>query len=108
MRGFRRTRLTASRSSRRRWGRLKQHRFRSSTPLSCAQIDPFELRPEALPRIQLRGIGGQAFHVHPLRRTIRQESLDRMTAVDRRPIPDNDHAAGHLTQEVFQEGHHIL
>ena len=72
-----------------------------------AQLDPFELLPEALPRVQLWGMGRQAFRVQPLRRPIRQEGLDDMTAVDRRPIPDDDHAAGHLTQEVFQEGHHI-
>ena len=36
IRGFRRTRLTASRSSWRRCVRLKQPTLRSSTPLSCA------------------------------------------------------------------------
>ena len=72
-----------------------------------AQFDPFELRPYALPRVQFRCIRGQALHVHPLSRPIREEFLDQMTAVNRRAVPDEDQAVGHLAQQVFQEGHHI-
>jgi hypothetical protein len=72
-----------------------------------AQFDPFELRPYALPRVQVRCISGQALHVHPLSRTIREELLDKMAAVNRRAVPDDDHAVGHLAQQVFQEGHHV-
>jgi hypothetical protein len=71
------------------------------------QLNPFELRPEALPRIQLRGGGGQAFHVHPLRRTMGQDLLHELAAMHRGPVPDEHDPAWHLTQEVFQAGHHI-
>ena len=50
-----------------------------------AQLDPFELLPEALPRVELRGIGWQAFQVEPLRRAIGQKLANDVTAVDRGP-----------------------
>ncbi len=37
-------------------------------------------------RIQLGGVGGQAFEVEPLRRTRREEVFDRLTAMNRRTI----------------------
>ena len=72
-----------------------------------AQLDPFELLPEALVRIQLRGIGRQALQVEAWRRAISQELLDGMAAVDGRSIPDNHHPARDLAQQVLQEGDHI-
>ena len=72
-----------------------------------AQLDPFELWPEAFTRVQLRGIGGQPLQVQPLCRAMHQELLEAMTAMHRGAIPDEDHAAWHFTQQVFQEGDHI-
>ena len=46
-----------------------------------APFDPFELRPQPLPRVQVRGLGRQALHVNPLRRTIHQERFDTRAAV---------------------------
>src|SRR5262245_55617482 len=72
-----------------------------------ASFNPFELLPKALTRVELRCIGWQAFQVDPLRRAIGQKLANDVTAVDRGPIPDKDHAAGYLAQQVFQEGHHV-
>jgi putative transposase len=36
------------------------------------QLDPFELRPDALVRIQFGGIGWEAFQMQPLRRALAQ------------------------------------
>jgi hypothetical protein len=73
-----------------------------------AALDPLQVCPEALSRVQLRGIGGQTLHVESRRRPIGQVILDDVAAVNRRSIPEDDHTAGHLTQEMFQKGDHIL
>jgi hypothetical protein len=72
-----------------------------------AQFDPFELRPQPLPRVQFRGIGRQALRVNPLSRTIHQERFDTMAAVYGGAIPDDDQAARDLPQQVLQERDHI-
>jgi hypothetical protein len=72
-----------------------------------APFAPFTRLPEALPRLQFRRIGRQAFHVHPLGRPIGEELLDEMTARNGGAIPHEHHPAGHLTEQVFQEGDHI-
>src|ERR671917_2601458 len=81
--------------------------MRQVNTTDVAQLDPFELLPEALPRVELWGIGWQAFQVDPLRRAIGQKLANDVTAVDRGPIPDQDQAAGYLAQQVLQEGHHV-
>ena len=72
-----------------------------------AQLHAFELLPESLARVQLRGVGWQALQMDARRRTTGQELFDGVTAMDRGAIPDEDHAAGHLAQQVRQEGDHI-
>ena len=72
-----------------------------------AQLDPFELVPEAFVRVQLGGIGREAFQVHPSRGAIGQELLDDVTAVNGGAIPNDHHAAGHLAQQVFKKGHDV-
>jgi hypothetical protein len=73
-----------------------------------AQFDPFELLPEALPRVQLGGLGRQAFQVEPLRRAIGQRLGHEVAAMNWCPVPENDHAAVDLTQQVLEKGDHIL
>jgi hypothetical protein len=72
-----------------------------------APLDPFQLLPEAFVRIQLWGIRRQALQMQPLGRSIRQELLDTVAAMNRGPAPDHHHAARHFAQQMFQEGHHI-
>jgi hypothetical protein len=50
-----------------------------------AQLDPFALLPEALARVQLRGIGRQALEMEAWRRPIRQELLDGYGGWGRHP-----------------------
>ena len=42
--------------------------------------------------------------MNPLRSAIRQELFDESTAVNGGAISNDPHAAGHLTQQVFEEG----
>ena len=72
-----------------------------------AQLDPFEMCPEALNRVQLRGVGRQPLDLEPRSRAMREEFLDEMTAVNRHPIPEGPQAAGHLAQQVLQKGDHL-
>jgi hypothetical protein len=73
-----------------------------------AELDPFELVPKAFTRIQLRGIGRQALEMEALRRPVREKLPDGMTAVDRRAIPNDDHLAGHLAQQVLEKPDHVV
>src|SRR5688572_9043668 len=73
-----------------------------------AELDSLQVRPEAFARGQLRGIRGQTLHVESRGRLISQERFDDVAAVNGGSIPDEDHAAGPLTQEMFQKGNHIL
>ncbi len=72
------------------------------------EFDPLQVRPEALARIQFRGIGWQALDVEALSRAIGQEGLDDVTTVNWRPIPDHHQTAGHFPQHMFQEGDHVF
>ena len=72
------------------------------------QLNSFELLPEALTRIQVRGIRREPFDVEALRRAIGQELFDHVTAMNRGPIPDQHHAAGHLAQQMLQKGDHVV
>ena len=65
-------------------------------------FDAFELWPEALARVQLRGIGRQALQGNVWCRALRQALLDNLTPMHRGPIPHDDHAAGYLAQELFE------
>ena len=72
-----------------------------------AQLDPFEICPEALDRVQLRGIGRKPLYLDPLSRAIGQERCDEVTTVNRWPIPEEQQTAGHLAQQMFQKGYDI-
>jgi hypothetical protein len=71
------------------------------------ELNPLQMGPQALAGVQFWGIGRQTLDVEPWRRAVTQERFDDLTAVNRRPIPDNDHTAWHLSQQMFQKGHHI-
>lgn len=73
-----------------------------------AELDPFELLPDAFVRIQLWGIGWQTLQMDAGRCSIREEFLDGMAAVDRRSIPENHHLARDFPQQMFQKGHDIV
>jgi hypothetical protein len=72
------------------------------------EFNALQMGPKALAGIQLWGIGGEALHMEPLRRTISQELCDQMTAVDRRTIPDKHHLSRHLPQQVLEKSDHIV
>lgn len=71
-----------------------------------APLHPFELLPEARARVQRWGIRWQALQMQSRGRPIGQERVEDAAAMNRGAIPDDDHAAGHLTPQVLQAGDH--
>jgi len=61
-----------------------------------AQFDVLEIVPNALVGIQVRGVARQLLQLEPRRTALRQEVLDGLSAVDRRPIPDHEQPARKL------------
>ena len=94
-RGVRRTRFTASRRSWHRWPRLQPHTCRRATPFRCAQSPS--------PRGRA---GASAGHVEAVGGPMGQERCEEVTALPRGPVPEADHAARHLAQEMRQTGTH--
>ena len=81
--------------------------MRQTAAAHIAQFDPLEVGPEAFPRIQLRGIGREALQVEARGCSIDQELSDDIAAVNGRPVPENDHPAGHLAQQVLEKGDNV-
>ena len=77
-----------------------------ATPV--APLDPVERLPEPLARMQFRGLGRQTRHMQAPCGTVRKARSDGVAAVDGSPIPDDDHAAGPLPQQVLQKGDDIV
>jgi hypothetical protein len=73
-----------------------------------AQLDPFQVGPQPLTRIQLGSIGREPLQMDSVRRAVRQKGLDHVTAVNWSSIPNDDHATGHLPQQMLQKGDDIL
>jgi hypothetical protein len=65
-----------------------------------AELNPFELLPEPLARVELRGIGRQALQMEVVR-AVREKLLDGVAAVNGRAIPDDHHPARHLAQQML-------
>jgi hypothetical protein len=71
------------------------------------ELDSFQMGPQALSRIQFWGVGRSAFNVASVRSASRQELLESVTWMDRRPIPDDHQAACPFAQPILQKGHNI-
>jgi hypothetical protein len=68
-----------------------------------AEFDALEVLPEALTRIEFRGISREAFRLDAWRGAVGEEVLDDTTAMNGCPIPNEHEPAWHLTQEALQK-----
>ena len=73
------------------------------TAAQIAQLDALEVVPDALVRVQVGGIARQRLQVQPLGTTLAQEVLDRLPAMDRRAIPDDQQLATAFAKEQAEE-----
>ena len=71
------------------------------------QLNVFEIGPDTLMRVEIGRVAWQLLQLEPFGSALGQEVFDRLTAMDRRPIPEHQELAGQVSQEVAQEQHHI-
>jgi hypothetical protein len=67
------------------------------------QLDVLEVMPDALVRVQVRGVAGERLQADALRSALSEEVLDRLAAMDRCAVPDDQELAGDVPQQVFEE-----
>jgi len=61
--------------------------------------------PDALVRVELRGVGGEAVEMEPGKAGL--ECADGFAAVDRAVVPDHDHGAAEMAEQIPEEGAHF-
>src|SRR5438132_7703615 len=72
-----------------------------------SQLDMFQVVPDPFIGIQVRGITRQLLHLQPSSSAMCQESLDCLVPMDRCSIPDHQHLAIDVPQQVSKEAYHI-
>jgi len=72
-----------------------------------AQFDALEVVPDALVGVEVRGVAGELFQADTASTALGQEVLDRLAAMDRSAVPDDQELAGDVAQEVLEEAHDI-
>jgi hypothetical protein len=68
-----------------------------------AQLDVLEVGPDALVRVEVRGVAGELLESDASGAALGQEVLDRLAAMDRGAVPDNQELTGDVTQQVLEE-----
>ena len=67
------------------------------------QVDVLEVVPDALVRVEVRGVAGKLFELDASGAALGQEVLDRLAAMDRRAVPDDQELAGDVAEQVLEE-----
>ena len=68
-----------------------------------AQLDALEVVPDALVRVQVRGVAGELLELDASGTALGQEVLDRLAAMDRGAVPDDQELAGDVAEQVLEE-----
>lgn len=74
---------------------------------AIAQLHALEVVPAALIRVEVRGLAGELLQADAVGTALGQEVLDRLAAMDRRAIPDDQELAGDVAQQMRQETHDV-
>src|SRR5919202_831284 len=72
-----------------------------------AELDALQVTPDALVRIQVRGVGRPWLHLQPSPADLGEPSLDRRPALDRAAVPDHQQRLGDDLQQVTKEARHV-
>ena len=67
------------------------------------QLDVLEVLPDALVRVEVRGVAGELLQADALGGALHQEVLDRLATVDRGAVPEDQELAGDVPQQVLEE-----
>lgn len=73
-----------------------------------AQLDPFQILPDALIRVEVGGVARQLLKMHTLCATLGQEVLDGLAAMNGGAVPNNEQPSSDTSQEVLQEDDDII
>ena len=68
-----------------------------------AQFDVLEVAPDALVRVEVRGVAGELLELDASGATLGQEVLDGLAAMDRGAVPDDQELAGDVAEQVLEE-----
>ncbi len=82
-------------------------RLREIRTAEIAHLHALEVPPNPLLGIDLWRVAGEALQVNPRSRTLAEELLDCLAAVDRRTIPDDQQLARDVTQQMLQEANDL-
>ena len=74
---------------------------------NVAQLHSLQMTPDAFIGIEFRRITRQWLQLHALGSTIGQEVLNRLTTMDRCPIPNHQQFPFNMAQQMLQKAHHI-
>jgi hypothetical protein len=72
-----------------------------------AQLDALEVVPDALIRVEVRGVSGELLQADASGAAVSQEVLDRLAAMDGGTVPDDQQLARDLAEQMLEEAHDI-
>src|SRR5215216_4651870 len=78
--------------------------LRQVVAAKVAQLAVLQIVPNALRRIEFRGVSRQGFELEPSRGSLREKILDGLGAVNRGAIPQYEQLAGNPAEQVAEEG----
>ena len=68
-----------------------------------AQLDVLEVVPDALVRVEVRGVAGELLELDASGAAVGQEVFDRLAAMDRGAVPEDQELAGDVAEQVLEE-----
>jgi len=72
-----------------------------------AQLDALEVVPDALVRVEVGSVAGELLEADAASTALGQEVLDRLAAMDRSAVPDDQELAGDVAQQMLEEAHDV-
>lgn len=72
-----------------------------------AEFDALEVVPDALIRVEVRGVARQRLQLDATGTAVCQEVLDGLAAMDGRAVPDDQQLAGDVAEQMLEEAHDI-
>src|SRR5690348_2473404 len=80
-----------------------ESQLRQVMAAGIGEFHALEVVPDAFVRMQLRGVPRQLLQVQALGSALAQDVLDRLAALDRRAVPDDQELAADRAQQQAQE-----
>lgn len=72
-----------------------------------AQLDVLEGGPDALVRVEVRGVAGELLELDASGAALGQEGLDRLATMDRGAVPQDQELAGDVAEQMLEEANDV-